>query len=366
MRFPHQPGLIAGVVITVSDLRRAERFWREVLRPLGYGRIGGGSDWILWAREGAQLLMREGAPTTAATRIMLRAPSREVVDALHREATAQIWRVIAPPAEQPYGPGYYSCIIADPDGIHVELVHAWSELPEEEGAERVQVSGVDGVTLGGYLFRPAPPAGGPPPAVIVLHGYGSDATNLVWFGHELARAGFLALCLSSRGWLGSTGDEDQGFRQPDDIVAVADWLRAQAHSVALLGFSQGGQVALLAAARAASAPFAACVAFYPCTDLAAWSAQTPGLHIAEYVEDFVPAERMAACSPVTVARQIRCPAMLVHGDQDVIVPVAQSRALVAANSDIRLRIVPGAGHGFPLAQWPDVWADTVKFLTGHA
>jgi hypothetical protein len=46
MRFPDQAGLIAGAVVVVSDLARATPFWRAVLKPLGFGRIGGGPDWI--------------------------------------------------------------------------------------------------------------------------------------------------------------------------------------------------------------------------------------------------------------------------------------------------------------------------------
>ena len=54
-----------------------------------------------------------------------------------------------------------------------------------------------------------------------------------------------------RGFGGSGGEDDCGLEQPDDVVAVVDDLRARHPSVArvgLLGISQGGQVALLAAA----------------------------------------------------------------------------------------------------------------------
>jgi dienelactone hydrolase len=366
MRFPHQPGSIAGTMIRVTDLARANVFWRAVLQPLGFGRIAGGPDRTLWAREDAQILMFQDSEPTANCRIWLRAPNREAVDRLYEHARAEGWPVPAPPAERPFGPGYYSCVIADPDGIRVELIHAWTDLPERRDAEHVRVPGEDGVTLGGYLFRPPIRqriAG--PPGVIVLHGFGGDATSTVPIGQKLAEAGFLALCLSLRGWLGSTGDEDQGFRQPDDIVAAADWVRREARSVALLGVSQGGQVALLAASRSAGPPFACTVAFYPTTDTAAWREQTQIRAVVDYLDDFVPAERFAAISPITVADRISCPTLILHGENDLNIPLAHSRRMVEANAAIRLRVVAGAGHGFaPLDE--AVWPETLAFLRAHS
>jgi dienelactone hydrolase len=368
MRFPSQAGAIAGVSIRVTDHARAMPFWLGVLRPLGFGRLSVRPDLIFWARDGAQILMWQGSPPSSGFRMLLRAPSREVVDALYRQALAEGWRVIAPAAEGFYAPGYYSCILADPDGIRVELVHAWSELPERDDAERVRIPGADGVTLAGYLFRPAREISGERslPGVIVISGYGGDATDLGWFGQELTKSGFIVLCLSQRGWLGSTGDEDQGFRQPDDLVAVANWFRSHARDVSLLGFSQGGQVALLAAARPSATPFRSVVAYYPCADLAAWRDQTAEPGVAEYLADFVPPERMAVCSPITVARQIRCPTLLVHGDADTNTLIAQSQAMVEANPEIRLQTVPGAEHSFRLDQWPEVWSETVSFLAQNS
>ena len=98
---------------------------------------------------------------------------------------------------------YYSCTLADPDGIAVEIVHALDDLPDRPGGERVKVPSVDGIQLGGYLFRPEPSAGGQRAGVIVLHGYGADARFHVADGRSLAAAGLVALCLSQRGWLGS-------------------------------------------------------------------------------------------------------------------------------------------------------------------
>ena len=322
----------------------------------------------MWARDGAQVLLWQASAPATGMRVLLRAPDRKAVDRIHERAIVEGWTVIEPAAERPFATGYYSCILADPDGIRVELVHAFADLPEQDDAERVRIAGADGMTLGGYLFTPSEDSAGEPqlpPGVILLHGYGADALQLVGAGRDLAKSGFAALCLSSRGWLGSTGDEDQGFRQPADVIAAALWLRARALSVSLIGFSQGGQIALLAAARSHAPPFGAVVAYFAPTDLVAWRKETAESGIAEYLEDFLPAERMVACSPVTAANRIACPVLLLNGDQDTNVPLSQARAMVHVNPAIELRVVEGAAHGWPREKWNDVWPHAVEFLMRH-
>ncbi|MEA2952946.1 MAG: uncharacterized protein QOJ96_2466 [Alphaproteobacteria bacterium] len=72
------------------------------------------------------------------------------------------------------------------------------------------------------------------------------------------------------------------------------------------------------------------------------------------------------CSPITVAQQIRCPTLLVHGDADKIVPIAQSRPMIEANLEIRLQTVPNAEHGFHFNQWPNIWSETMSFLAQNS
>ncbi len=366
MRFPSAPGSVASMTLCVRSLAETMPFWRAVLRPLGYGRTGAWPDGVLWAREGAQILLAEAPEPASGVELVLRASSREQVDAIHAEAAARGWPVREPPAAAPHAPGLYGCVLLVPgaEGIRVGIAHAWDDLPERADAERVRLPGADpGVRLGGYLFRPETPSA---TAVLVLHGYGGDATLTAGLGRRLAARGWTALCLSQRGWLGSTGNEDQGLRQPDDALLAADWLRAEAGAarVGMLGFSQGGQVALLAAARAYPRPPEVVVAFFPCTDLRTWPREVAGDAVASYLEDFVRPEDLDRCSPVRVAHRIAAPTLLVHGDADRLAPIAQSEAMVAANPALRLHVVPGADHG--LGAWFDgAWETAMTFLEAH-
>lgn len=369
MRFPSSSGHIASVTVSVTSLSDTMAFWRGVLHPLGYGRINEWPGSVLWARDGAQLLVQEQPYASSGIVIMLRAPSREVVDVIHASAVAAGWPVKEPPGPRYIAPGYYGCALGVPgaDKIMIAIAHAFDDLPERTDASTVRIAGADpAVSLGGYLFRPsgATSRAPIPAAVIVLSGYGGDATGIAATGALLAQAGWIALCLSQRGWLGSTGNEDQGLRQPDDVLCAADWLAREtgAARIGLLGFSQGGQVALLAAARAPR--FACVVAYFPCTDLATWPSQVAHDGIRHYLDDFVRPEDIARCSPLHVARDITAPTLLLHGDQDAQVPIAQSEAMIAANPAIRLRRVAGGDHGL-WQQSEELWPEVLAFFGQH-
>ncbi|MGH8686221.1 MAG: VOC family protein [Burkholderiales bacterium] len=52
--------------------------------------------------------------------LCFRAKSREDVDAIHRTAVELKAKVIRPPTESNWAPGYYSVLFEDPDGIRIE------------------------------------------------------------------------------------------------------------------------------------------------------------------------------------------------------------------------------------------------------
>ena len=132
------------------------------------------------------------------------------------------------------------------------------------------------MTLGGILFRPANTSK-PQPAIIVLHGWAqpgvAGAPRVEGTARRLAERGYVALALSMRGWPPSSGWDDCGTAQPDDVAKAADWLATlpgvDGDSIGVLGFSLGGQVALLSATR--SVRIKAIVAYFPITDIQRWA-----------------------------------------------------------------------------------------------
>jgi pimeloyl-ACP methyl ester carboxylesterase len=63
------------------------------------------------------------------------------------------------------------------------------------------------------------------------------------------------------------------------------------------------------------------------------------------------------------AGEVRPPALVVHGERDAGVPVAEGRALADALG-AELVVVPGAGHGAALTHPEPVTAAIERFLTG--
>ncbi len=232
-----------------------------------------------------------------------------------------------------------------------------SQPPVAAGRHEVSLTGA-GVVLGGILFRPEGPE--PRPAVVVLHGWLAAGTNGAATVEARARryadAGYVALALALRGWPPSGGADDCGLRQPDDVGAAIGWLRRQpgviADRIGMIGFSQGGQVALLTAA--ANAGVRAVVAYYPVTDVARWKTTTTNADIPGYITAVCEPGGVDARSPLLRAREIAAPVLLVHGDMDTRVPTEQStlvhQARMAAGRPTELFLVPGAQHGFSAAE----------------
>jgi dipeptidyl aminopeptidase/acylaminoacyl peptidase len=213
----------------------------------------------------------------------------------------------------------------------------------------------DGVSLGGILIRPDG-HDGVRPAVIVLHGWREPGVN----GAETVEAraryfandGYVALALSLRGWPPSGGNDDCGLRQPDDVIRAVEWLAAQPGidpaRIGLVGFSQGGQIALLAGTRGAAVR--AIVAYYPVTDVARWKITTSHPTIPDYITAVCEPGGADARSPRFPAASMAADVLLIHGGADTRVPTEQSvlmyEALTAAGRPVTLTLIPGAQHGF--------------------
>ncbi len=121
---------------------------------------------------------------------------------------------------------------------------------------------------------------------------------------------------------------------------------------ALIGSSSGGLTVLGVLARHRG--LAACgVALYPVADLAVLADASHRFE-AHYTIGLVgPLDDVATYrerSPVSYAHHIDVPLLVMHGDEDPVVPLASTLELVermrAAGRDVELVVMPGEGHGF--------------------
>lgn len=241
----------------------------------------------------------------------------------------------------------------------------------------VSIPGSD-IKMAGLLYTPDDDAD-IRPAVLVLHGWLEDGENgagsvgiVAW---HLAREGYVSLALCMRGWPDTGGEDDCGGRQPQDVVDAVAWLSRQKgvdpYRIGIIGFSQGGQVALLAAAR--TPKIKAVVAFFPVTDILRWKQTTQDTGVKEgYIpRRCEPGSDMFQRSPIRVACRIEAPTLLIHGDRDQRVPMDQSltmaQTMLDCDKKAQLYLVKGGGHRLVKGHkgWIEAWNLTKTFFREH-
>ena len=162
---------------------------------------------------------------------------------------------------------------------------------------------------------------------------------------------------------------------PQDRL-VADFAKALAHParVAILGHSAGGHLALFAAmpVDGGPAPVRAVVGCAAVSDLVSDTRRRGGPSASLQALFELPAEvspetwqRLAAASPLGGVSAAYPPTLLLHGDLDKTVPLAQSQAFQARLRELGvpcdLHVLPGAGHR--LTEWGAHDPDWARVLT---
>lgn len=274
-------------------------------------------------------------------------------------------------ASSPRNPGDY--YIFDLAGRHMAFVGSiYPGLPESGLGEmrRVDYAARDGQALFGYLTRPPGAADdASPPLVVMPHG-GPELRDYMTYDH-------LAQFLASRGYQvfqpnfrGSAGMgrafAEAGYRQwgglmQDDVTAGVEHLVAEGLAdpgqICVMGASYGGYSALQGGALQGDL-YRCVISIAGPSDLVSimrWERSESGADSDRYDywvksigDPRTDRERMEAASPVRRVDDWRPPVLLIHGEEDDVVPVSQSRdmerALRRAGQDVRLVVVENEGH----------------------
>jgi dipeptidyl aminopeptidase/acylaminoacyl peptidase len=246
----------------------------------------------------------------------------------------------------------------------IESVMFWIE--EGAASQHVKVPGADGLLLPATLYSPRGCTTERKPGIVLLHGWldeGTTNAGLGWVPDLFAQQGYVVLVPLMRGWGG--GQNDCGLSQRADAARAIEWLASQPgvdpDRIAVVGFSFGGQVALLTGAL--SHRVKAIVSYFGTTDLTTLNAQ----YLYQWhqgLENECQSD-LKSRSPVTVASQIKAPVLLIHGDIDANVPVEQSEemeeVLRKSGGSVQLHLVAGAGHELNRVVIP-TWSATQQFL----
>jgi acetyl esterase/lipase len=226
---------------------------------------------------------------------------------------------------------------------------------------------------------PTPPGGRP--VILAIHGGGWRRYSKAGYGERIAsafvRQGYVVVAPN---YVLSTPGHPSWPENLDDLRSAVSWVRSHAGPLGIdpnrlvaMGESAGGNLAELlgtdpgpSGTGVAATAVDAVIAFSAPSNLRALYAASPGA--AGPASQFlggtprqVPAA-YAAASPINHVAPGDPPMLLVHGIQDPLVPVGQSRAMAAALATAgvphQLILVPG-GHAL---DFPTHYADLTRRL----
>jgi acetyl esterase/lipase len=238
---------------------------------------------------------------------------------------------------------------------------------KSESPDRVKIE--EGIVVGtgggrdlkaDVFLSPAPVANGA--GVLLIHGggwIGGDRTQLRGYGILLGRAGYTCVACEYR-----LAPDNKWPAQIDDLRVAFDWFRTHAGDlgvdtgrIAVEGNSAGGHLALMLAGTTPGV--AACVAIYPPADLQLRQAVAITQARVSPVKLLMPSLEPAALAEASANTYVSAsfpPTMLIHGNADTVVPVAQSlrmyEQLVDAGAKAELHVFEGMPHSFDQQSGP--------------
>jgi len=238
----------------------------------------------------------------------------------------------------------------------------------------VRIPSANGKSLHAWHIAALEGGAQPAPALVVVHGWGSNADLMLPLAPALHATGLDLLFIDTR--CHGASDDDTFASLPrfaEDTVHAFDWLAAQpgvdAQRIGLLGHSVGAGAVLLAASwRAQTAAVVSLAAFaHPADMMQRWMAEQDlpdaviGPYILRYVQRTI-GYRFDAIAPINTLPQLRCPVLLMHGEHDTVVPVSDAHRLLAAagSGPVQLHIGPG-GHD-SMEAFLRVLPDVTRFL----
>lgn len=253
--------------------------------------------------------------------------------------------------------------------------------PESLGlaAQPVDIPGPNGKKLFAW-FMPVPgttPTPTPTPAILVMHGWGANASMMLPSVAPLLDAGFAVLLLDAR-CHGASGDEPFTSlpRFAQDIEAGLDWLavqsRVDASRLALIGHSVGAGAALLSATRRDDIRAVVSISAFahPYEVMRRLLAQHHipyfgvGWYVLRHVQRVIGA-RFDDIAPIHSMTRVRCPVLLVHGEDDDMVPFDDAKRLLAVGQPGRVQLLAVAGRHDPTEALQTEPSQMLAFLKGQ-
>jgi dipeptidyl aminopeptidase/acylaminoacyl peptidase len=266
--------------------------------------------------------------------------------------------------------------------------------PEQVGAVRsIHYAAQDGLNIPAYLTLPpgvSEPSG--LPLVVLAHGgpASQDVAGFDWWAQALASRGYAVLQANFRGSTGygraflEAGYGEWGRKMQTDLSDGVRWLAAEGvidpARVCIVGASYGGYAAM-AGLTLDSDVYRCGVSVAGVSDLRrmvnreARQERNRDSQTVRYWNRFMGAARLNdraldALSPAHLAASIDSPLLLIHGKDDTVVPIEQSRvmaeALRRAGKPVEFVELPGEDHWLSRSETRrQMLVETVRFLETH-
>ncbi len=219
----------------------------------------------------------------------------------------------------------------------LEIYHPLAEPPIKAqslklGIQDIYLKSEDGVRINAW-WMPPPPGGR---VVIYFHGNAGNLSGTATSFAYFKEAGFGALAIDYRGYGLSGGypSEEGLYRDARAAYARCIKLGIKPNNIIIHGQSLGGAIAANLASQRT------------CAALILESTFTDAKAMASYL--YGPLASYSIHSKFDTLRKVRalkCPLLVIHGDQDTFIPTAMGQAIYnAAPKPKSLWIVPGASH----------------------
>jgi dipeptidyl aminopeptidase/acylaminoacyl peptidase len=213
------------------------------------------------------------------------------------------------------------------------------------------------------------------PLIVMPHGgpAAHDRVDFDWMAQFLASRGYVVLQPNFRGSTGfgkafeDAGRGEWGGKMQDDltdgVAALSQIGLIDPAQVCIVGASYGGYAALAGAAFTPEV-YRCSAAIAPVSDLSAMLSEERARYgrdhwVISYWEGVMTdsdarRQRLKDASPINAADRVRAPVLLIHGEDDTVVPISQSermeRALKRAGKPVELVRLKGEDHWMSVAE----------------
>lgn len=230
----------------------------------------------------------------------------------------------------------------------------------DRGVGGIEYAKRDGSPLLLDLYLPV--GNGPHPVIIIIHGGGwifGSRSEGYWLGKALSEEGYAAVSIDY-----TFSNVSEFPAQIEDCISALRWIEANrekyrfSNATGVIGASAGGHLAALLGAT--EPEIDAVVDIAGPSDLLSINSDCSNAGLAQCQDLAFLVHELLECNPdecqenammASPSRRVSgtsSPMLIIHGDQDQIVPIEQARRLSKALSDFgvesRLVILKGQGH----------------------